>query len=115
MSTCHIDLLVSESVYANRSDFIRTAVRNQIARHGDVTRQSVARKGVELGLRRYDRAELEAARASGIRLDIRVLGLASIAPDVTPELARDAIASIEVMGSLQATPAVKAALADRLR
>ena len=110
----HIDLLVSESVYANRSDFIRTAVRNQIARHADVTRQSVARKGVELGLRRYDRAELEAARASGIRLDIRVLGLASIAPDVTPELARDAIGSIEVMGSLQATPAVKAALADRL-
>ncbi|KQO65559.1 MULTISPECIES: hypothetical protein [unclassified Methylobacterium] len=110
----HIDLLVSESVYANRSDFIRTAVRNQIARHGDVTRQSVARKGVELGLRRYDRAELEAARASGIRLDIRVLGLASIAPDVTPELAREVIASIEVMGSLQATPAVKAALADRL-
>lgn len=110
----HIDLLVSESVYANRSDFIRTAVRNQIARHGEVTRQSVARKGVELGLRRYDKAELEAARASGIRLDIRVLGLASIAPDVSPELARDAIASIEVMGSLQATPDVKAALADRL-
>ncbi|NEU10658.1 CopG family transcriptional regulator [Methylobacterium sp. BTF04] len=111
----HIDLLVSESVYANRSDFIRTAVRNQIARHADVTRQSVARKGVELGLRRYDRAELETAQARGESLDIRVLGLASIASDVTPELARATISSIEVLGSLQASPAVKAALADRLR
>ncbi|MCJ2080620.1 CopG family transcriptional regulator [Methylobacterium sp. J-090] len=111
----HIDLLVSESVYANRSDFIRTAVRNQIERHAEVTRQSVARKRVELGLRRYGRADLEAHRDAGTTLDIRVLGLASIAADVSPELARAAIASIEVMGSLQASPAVKAALADRLR
>jgi Arc/MetJ-type ribon-helix-helix transcriptional regulator len=111
----HIDLLVSESVYANRSDFIRTAVRNQIERHAEVTRQSVARKRVELGLRRYDRADLEAHRAAGTTLDIRVLGMASIAADVSPELARAAIASVEVMGSLQASPAVKAALADRLR
>ncbi|KQP20272.1 CopG family transcriptional regulator [Methylobacterium sp. Leaf100] len=111
----HIDLLVSESLYANRSDFIRTAVRNQIVRHADVTRQSVARKHVELGLRHYSRLDLEAHRAAGTTLDIRVLGLASIAADVSPELARETIASIEVMGSLQASPAVKAALADRLR
>lgn len=111
----HVDLLVAEGVYANRSDFIRTAVRNQVERHADVTRQSVARKGVELGSRRYERAELETAHRAGERLDIRVLGLASIAPDVTPELARATIASIEVLGCLQASPAVKAALADRLR
>nr|USU33898.1 CopG family transcriptional regulator [Methylobacterium sp. OTU13CASTA1] len=111
----HIDLLVSESLYANRSDFIRTAVRNQIVRHADVTRQSVARKHVELGLRHYGRLDLEAHRAAGTTLDIRVLGLASIAADVSPELARETIASIEVMGSLQASPAVKAALSDRLR
>lgn len=110
----HVDLLVSEGVYANRSDFIRTAVRNQIERHADITRQSVARKPTELGLRRYGRTELEAARASGARLDIRVLGLAVIADDVPADLASAAIASIEVLGSLQASPAVKRALADRL-
>ena len=111
----HIDLLVSEGVYSNRSDFIRTAIRNQIDRHSDITRQSVARKQVELGLRRYDRAELEAVQTRGERLDIRVLGLAVIADDVPPDLARATIASIEVLGSLQASAAVKHALSDRLR
>ncbi|AMB44619.1 hypothetical protein [Methylobacterium sp. AMS5] len=110
----HVDLLVSEGVYANRSDFIRTAVRNQIERHADITRQSVARKPIEVGLRRYGRAELEAAQAAGARLDIRVLGLAVIADDVPAHLASAAIASIEVLGSLQASPAVKRVLADRL-
>ena len=110
----HVDLLVSEGVYANRSDFIRTAVRNQIERHADITRQSVARKRVEFGLRRFGRAELEAARAAGTMLDIRVLGLAVITADVPPDLARATIASLEVLGSLQASPAVKQALSDRL-
>lgn len=111
----HVDLLVAEGLFANRSDFIRTAIRNQIERHADVTRQSVARRSVELGLRRVDRATLETARAEGRMIDIRVLGLATIAADVTPDLARAAIASIEVLGSLQASPAVRAALADRVR
>ena len=111
----HIDLLVSEGVYANRSDFIRTAIRARIEHHADITRQSMTRKSVELGLRRYARAELEAVRAAGSKLDIRVLGLAVIDPDVPPELARAAIASVEVLGSLQASPAVREALGDRLR
>lgn len=111
----HVDLLVAEGVYGNRTDFIRTAIRREIDRHAEITRQSVARKKVELGLRSIDRAELEEARATGRALDIRVLGLVSIAPDVTPDLAREAIASLEVLGSLQASPAVRAALADRLR
>ncbi|WP_375465663.1 CopG family transcriptional regulator [uncultured Methylobacterium sp.] len=111
----HVDLLVAEGLFANRSDFIRTAIRNQIERHAEVTRQSVARRSVELGLRHVDRATLEAARAEGRMLDIRVLGLATIAADVTPDLARAAIASVEVLGSLQASPAVRAALADRVR
>lgn len=111
----HIDLLVSEGVYANRSDFIRTAIRNQIERHAEITRQSVARKSVELGLRHFRRADLETLQAAGEMLDIRVLGLAVIAPDVPAELARATIASIEVLGSLQASPAVREALADRVR
>ncbi len=110
----HVDLLVSEGVYANRSDFIRTAVRNQIERHADITRQSVARNPIELGLRRYGRAELEAALHAGEPLAIRVLGLAVIADDVPADLAAAAIASIEVLGSLQASPAVKRVLSDRL-
>ena len=110
-----IDLLVAEGFYANRTDFIRTAIRNQIERHAETTKQSVARKSVELGLRHYSRKDLEAAQAAGQPLDIRVLGLATIAQDVTPELARATIASVEVLGALHAPPAVKAALRDRIR
>lgn len=111
----HIDLLVREGFYSNRTDLIRTAIRNQIERHAEAARQSVARNSLDLGLRHFSRQDLEAARAAGRPLDIRVLGLASIAPDVTAELARAAIGSISVLGALQATAAVKAALADRMR
>lgn len=110
----HIDLLVQEGFYSNRTDFIRTAIRNQIERHGDAVRQAVARKSVDLGLRHISRADLEAARDAGRMLEVRVLGLASIAADVTPELARATIASLSVLGALHASPAVKAALADRI-
>jgi Arc/MetJ-type ribon-helix-helix transcriptional regulator len=111
----HIDLLVQEGFYSNRTDFIRTAIRNQIERHSDVVRQAVTRKSVDLGLRHFSRADLEAACAAGQMLDIRVLGLASIAQDVTPELARATIASLAVLGALHASAAVKAALADRIQ
>ena len=111
----HIDLLVQDGFYSNRTDFIRTAIRNQIERHAEATRQSVARRSLDLGLRHFSRADLEAVRAAGQRLDIRVLGLASIAADVTPDLAQATIASISVLGALQASAAVKAALADRTR
>ncbi len=109
----HVDLMVQEGFYSNRTDFIRTAIRNQLDRHADVVRQSVARKSLDLGLRHYGRGDLEAALRSGDTLHINVLGLASIALDVTPELARAAIASVRVLGALHASPAVKAALADR--
>jgi Arc/MetJ-type ribon-helix-helix transcriptional regulator len=111
----NIDLLVQDGFYSNRTDLIRTAIRNQIERHADAARQSVARKNLDLGLRHYTRDDLEAARAAGQMLHIRVLGLASIAADVSPELARATIASISVLGALQASAAVKAALADRTR
>lgn len=110
----HIDLMVREGFYANRTDFIRTAIRNQIDRHADAAKQAVARKPMDLGLRHYSRADLEAAREAGQMLHIHVLGLASIADDVTPELARATIASVAVLGALHASPAVKAALADRI-
>lgn len=111
----HIDLLVAEKFYANRTDFIRTAIRNQLERHAEATKQSVARKSLDLGLRHFTRADLEAVRATGQMLHIHVLGLASIADDVTPELALATIASIEILGALHASAQVKAALDDRTR
>jgi Arc/MetJ-type ribon-helix-helix transcriptional regulator len=110
-----IDLLVRDGFYTNRTDFIRTAIRNQLARHDAVVDRAVRRGGLELGLRHVGRAELEALQARGETLRIDVLGLLSIAPDVTPELARATIESVTVLGALHASPAVKAALADRTR
>lgn len=109
-----IELLVQEGFYANRSDFIRTAIRNQIDRHAETVRQVVARKSVDLGVRNITRSELILAEAAGQMLDIRVLGLAVVAPDVTAELARSTIAALNVLGALQASDAVRAALADRI-
>ena len=110
----HIDLLVREGFYSNRSDFIRTAIRNQLDRHADAVKQSVARRHLDLGLRHFTRADLEQVRAAGDTLHIQVLGLAVIASDVSPELARATIASINVLGALRASPEVKAALSDRI-
>jgi Arc/MetJ-type ribon-helix-helix transcriptional regulator len=111
----HIDLLVQEGFYSNRTDFIRTAIRNQLGRHDDALKQAVARKTLDLGLRHFDRAYLEEVRRAGETLHVNVLGLATIAADVTPELARATIGSIAVLGALHATAEVKAALADRIR
>ena len=110
----HIDLLVGEGFYSNRTDFIRTAIRNQLDRHGDTARQSVARRQLVLGISRYDRAILEKARATGEMLDIKVLGLATIAADVSVHLALATIRSVTVLGALHAGAEVKAALADRI-
>ena len=109
-----IDLLVKEGFYANRTDFIRTAIRGQLSRHDEALRQSVARRRLDLGVRHFNRADLEAMEAAGEMLHVEVLGLVVLAPDVSPELARATIASLHVLGALQASPAVKAALADRV-
>ena len=110
-----IDLLVIESFYSNRTDFIRTAIRNQLAVHGDVVKQAVSRKMLVLGLQHFTASDLEAVRRAGDRLEIRVLGLATIAADVSVELALETIGSITVLGALHASTAVKAALASRIR
>ena len=110
----HIDLLVREGFYSNRTDFIRTALRNQLASHADAVKQSIVRRTLELGLRRYGREDLEAVKAAGGKLRIQVIGLATIAEDVTPELALATISSITVLGALRASREVKAALIDRI-
>jgi Arc/MetJ-type ribon-helix-helix transcriptional regulator len=108
-----VDLLVQEGFYTNRTDLIRTAIRNQLATHGEVLRQTVARRTLVLGLQEFSRRDLEAVRKSRTKLRIQVLGLVRIADDVSPELARETIESIAVLGALHASPAVKDALADR--
>ncbi len=110
-----VDLLVQEGFYSNRTDFIRTAIRNQLATHADTVTQSIDRHTLELGLRDYSRADLEAVKDAGEKLHIKVVGLVRIAPDVTPELALATIGSITVLGALQASAEVKAALADRIQ
>lgn len=114
MDLGHIDLLVREGFYSNRTDFIRTAIRGQLDRHGDAVKQLVSRRKLELGLRTYSRQELETVRDAGERLDIQVLGLAVIAPDVSGELARTTIASLQILGALRASDEVKEALRDRM-
>ena len=109
-----IDLLVQEGFYSNRTDLIRTAIRNQLNQHADVVKQTVARKSLVLGMQHYSRADLEASQAAGERLQIQVLGLASIASDVSVELALATIDSIFVLGSLHASAVLKTALAKRI-
>lgn len=111
----HIDLLVTEGFYSNRTDFIRTAIRTHLGTHAEVLRQAVSRKMLVLGLQSFSVADLEAVRAAGETLQIRVLGLAVIAPDVSPALASATIDSLTVLGALHASSAVKAALAGRIR
>ena len=110
----HIDLLVSEGFYSNRTDLIRTAVRNLLNTHTAELKQVVARKTLVLGIQHFSAADLRAIQAAQQTLQIRVLGLASIGADVSPELALATISAIEVLGALHASAAVKAALADRI-
>ena len=111
----HIDLLVAEGFYSNRTDFIRTAIRNQVLTHGEVLKNSVARRSMVLGLQRFTRQDLEKVLAAGEQLHIHVLGLATIDDDVPAQLALRTIASVVVLGALRASPEVKAALAARIR
>lgn len=110
-----IDLLVQEGFYSNRTDLIRTAIRNQLGTHADVLKQTVARRTLVVGLQQFTKQDLEAVKKSGGKLRLQVLGLVRIANDVTPALAKETIQSISVLGALHASAAVKSALADRIK
>ena len=110
----HIDLLVAEGFYGNRTDFIRTAIRNQLAAQQEAVRQVVSRKSLVLGLQRFSRADLESVQRAGETLDVRVLGLASVDDDVPAELASATIASVTVLGAFHASAEVKHALRGRI-
>jgi Arc/MetJ-type ribon-helix-helix transcriptional regulator len=108
-----IDLLVDEGFFANRTDFIRSAIRRQLDSRADAVERTVARRALTLGSEHYTRRELEEIRQAGSMVELHVLGLASIADDVSPELALATISSVEVLGAFRAPPAVKAALVPR--
>jgi len=108
-----IDLLVDEGFYANRTDFIRTALRRQLESRAQAVSDTVARRALVLGTQHLSRGDLEELRDAGQMVELRVLGLATIANDVSPELALATIASVDVLGAFRAPPAVKAALARR--
>ena len=108
-----IDLLVEEGFYANRTDFIRTAIRRQLESRAAAVNDAVARRTLTLGIQHLSRHDLEALRDAGQMVELRVLGLATVADDVTPELALATIALVEVLGAFRAPRAVKAALAPR--
>jgi Arc/MetJ-type ribon-helix-helix transcriptional regulator len=110
----HIDLLVRDGFYGNRTDFIRTAIRNQLGQHAEQSKKSISRQTMELGLRQYTKSDLEALQTAGEKLRIKVLGLVTISNDVSPALALATIESITVLGALHASKDVKTALADRI-
>lgn len=109
-----VDLLVEQGLYSSRSDLIRTAIRNQLSAHGDIVQQAVVRKSLALGVLLYNHRDLEKSLEKGEMLDIRIVGMVILAKDITPELARQTIRSLQVFGVLRASPAVKDALADRM-
>jgi Arc/MetJ-type ribon-helix-helix transcriptional regulator len=108
-----IDLLVDEGFFANRTDFIRTAIRRQLESRSDAVDSTVARRTLTLGTQQLTRSDLEALRDAGRTIELRVLGLATIADDVDPALALATISAVEVLGAFRAPRAVKAALAPR--
>ena len=110
-----VDLLVQEGFYSNRTDFIRTAIRNQLTSHSQEVSRSIDRHMLEVGMRDFGVEDLEAARSAGEMLHVKVIGLVRIAADVTPELALATIGSLTVLGALQASTAIKAALAERIK
>lgn len=110
----HIDLLVRDGFYGNRTDFIRTAIRNQLVQHSEQSKKSITRQTMELGLRQYTKSDLEALQTKGEKLRIKVLGLVTISSDVSPSLALATIESITVLGALHASREIKTALAERI-
>jgi Arc/MetJ-type ribon-helix-helix transcriptional regulator len=108
-----IELLVEQGFYANRAEFIRSAIQNQLAKHGDTVREATTRNAYLMGALSYGRKALEEERREGRRLKLHLVGYLSIADDVTPDLAQATIESLKVLGIFKASPEVKAALADR--
>lgn len=106
-----IDVLVAQGLFANRTDLIRTAIRNLLDRHDTVINEVVVKQSFAVGVMHVGRRDLEQRVAAGERIAVRVIGMLSIASDVDASLARDAIESITVHGVYRAPDQVKALFA----
>jgi Arc/MetJ-type ribon-helix-helix transcriptional regulator len=110
-----VDLLVQEGFYSNRTDFIRTAIRNQLDKHNLEIQQSVSRNNYGVGVLFYSRSDIERFKAKGQKVNIKMIGMLSLASDIPTDLARDVIESIKVLGIFIVSDEVKAALSDRMK
>jgi Arc/MetJ-type ribon-helix-helix transcriptional regulator len=110
-----IDLLVAEGFYSNRTDFIRTAIRNLIASHSDEVRETVKRRTMVLGVLDLSRTDLERRQKDGEIHDFSVVGAMTVADDIPVDLALATIGSIQVFGTLKISDRLRAALGDRIR
>jgi len=110
-----VDLLVQEGFYSNRTDFIRTAIRNQLDKHNLEIQQSVSRNNYGVGVLFYSRSDIERFKAKGQKVNIKMIGMLSLASDIPADLARDVIESIKVLGIFIVSDEVKAALSDRMK
>ena len=110
-----VDLLVQEGLYSNRTDFIRTAIRNLLDKHSPEIQQSVTRHSYSIGALIYDKSDLEKLRNKGEKINLTLVGFLHLTSDIPPELALEVIESIEVRGVFHASEALKAALAERIK
>lgn len=109
-----IDVLVEQGLYSNRTDLIRTAIRNQLDRHEPVIQAHAVKWSFVLGVESVTRSTLEEFRRQGKMISLRVIGMLKLADDIDPELALETIEAIRIRGSFQATPVLREALADRI-
>lgn len=109
-----IDLLVNEGLYTNRSDLIRTAIRNQLDRHNFEVQQSVTRHSYTIGVLAYDKSDFEKFKAQGKKIKMNIVGMLHLGKDIPPELAREVVESIQVRGVFHASDEIKAALKDQM-
>lgn len=110
-----VDTLVQEGVYSNRTDFIRTAIRNLLDKHSLEIQQTVSRNSFAIGILVYDRSDLEKVRARGEKLNFNIIGMLSLDKDIPVDLADEVIESVQVRGVFNASEPVKAVLSDRMK
>ncbi len=104
------DLLVEQGFYSNRTDFIKTSIRNQLSVHANVVDNVITDKSIYLGVALYNRKDLEKVLEQNKVLDIKAAGMVILANDIDVELATKAIKSLKVYGVLKASPEIKKAL-----
>ncbi|HCK65265.1 MAG TPA: CopG family transcriptional regulator [Anaerolineae bacterium] len=105
-----VDLLVEEGHYSNRTDFIRSAIRSQLEKHAVEVQQSVVRSSYVVGAVYLNREDLEKYKARKEKVKVNVVGICTLASDISPTLAVEVMETIKVYGIFQANADVKEAL-----